>query len=93
MGTQIIKKAANPGKNAEEEEEVKLICTSPPIDKVDESLNALKQCKRLSLSTNCLERMPALTLSIAHQQKILKDFPYPVIISEKLQALMKLANP
>ena len=60
MGTIIIQQDKHPDKKLEDAEEIKLLCMIPPIDKVDESLNALKSVKYLSLSTNCIERMPAL---------------------------------
>jgi dynein light chain 1, axonemal len=48
------------GQNAAEATEVKLICQLPPIDKMDDSLNQLEACQKLSLSTNAIERMIAL---------------------------------
>ncbi len=48
------------GQNAAEASEVKLICQLPPIDKMDDSLNQLEGCQKLSLSTNAIERMIAL---------------------------------
>jgi len=44
----------------EEAEEVKLLCMSPPIEKMDSSLNQLVNCKKLSLSTNCIDKMISL---------------------------------
>lgn len=43
---------AKSGQNAAEASEVKLICQIPPIDKLDDSLNQLENCQKLSLSTN-----------------------------------------
>eukprot|EP00826_Nyctotherus_ovalis_P057229 TRINITY_DN7817_c0_g4_i2.p2 TRINITY_DN7817_c0_g4~~TRINITY_DN7817_c0_g4_i2.p2 ORF type:complete len:173 (-),score=64.72 TRINITY_DN7817_c0_g4_i2:147-665(-) len=44
-------------------EVVKLIGQSPPIDRMDDSLNKLKSCRVLSLSSNCIINMSvALTL-------------------------------
>ena len=48
------------GQVAVEATEVKLMCQIPPIDKMDDSLNQLEACQRLSLSTNAIERMIAL---------------------------------
>jgi dynein light chain 1, axonemal len=45
------------GQNAVEATDVKLICQIPPIDKLDDSLNQLEACQKLSLSTNAIERM------------------------------------
>ena len=37
--------------------EVSLICQNPTIDKMDDSLNTLENCEKLSLSTNSIERI------------------------------------
>jgi dynein light chain 1, axonemal len=50
------------GKKAEDEEVVKLYAQLPPIEKMDDSLNTLKACKHLSLSTNAVDRITALSL-------------------------------
>ena len=42
---------------AEEAEVVKLYCQVPPIQKMDNSLNTLKNCTHLSLSTNSIDRL------------------------------------
>eukprot|EP00518_Triparma_eleuthera_P005773 CAMPEP_0182463658 /NCGR_PEP_ID=MMETSP1319-20130603/7820_1 /TAXON_ID=172717 /ORGANISM="Bolidomonas pacifica, Strain RCC208" /LENGTH=191 /DNA_ID=CAMNT_0024663229 /DNA_START=35 /DNA_END=610 /DNA_ORIENTATION=+ len=42
---------------AEEAEVVKLYAQVPPITKLDNSLNTLKNCEQLSLSTNCIDRI------------------------------------
>jgi len=34
-----------------------LYCQIPPISKLDNSLNQLKACEKLSLSTNCIDRL------------------------------------
>jgi len=47
-------------KKLEDAEEVKLIACIPPMIKVDDSINYLKACKRLSLSTNFIDRIPVL---------------------------------
>eukprot|EP00920_Eleutheroschizon_duboscqi_P014176 GHVT01033052.1.p1 GENE.GHVT01033052.1~~GHVT01033052.1.p1 ORF type:complete len:190 (-),score=16.19 GHVT01033052.1:708-1277(-) len=45
------------GKSLAEETHVKLICHLPPIDKLDNYVNQLVACEKLSLSTNCIDRM------------------------------------
>lgn len=40
--------------------EIKLLCLSPPIEKMDSSLNQLTNCKKLSLSTNRIDKMISL---------------------------------
>mmetsp|Transcript_110439 Transcript_110439/g.276470 ORF Transcript_110439/g.276470 Transcript_110439/m.276470 type:complete len:187 (-) Transcript_110439:163-723(-) len=53
----------NEGANPEEAEVVKLMCLSPPIEKMDSSLNTLVNVRHLSLSTNTIDKMiplPAL---------------------------------
>ena len=45
------------GQVAAEAKEVSLICQIPFIDKMDDSLNQLEQCEKLSLSTNQIERV------------------------------------
>jgi dynein light chain 1 len=54
---------ANAGKKIEDETIVKLICTSPPIDKIDNAVNAFVNCVHLSLSTNCIDKIPLLPKS------------------------------
>ena len=51
---------AKTGSMAVEAKEVKLICQIPPIDKMDDSLNSLEQCEKLSLSSNLIERIISL---------------------------------
>eukprot|EP01041_Mallomonas_annulata_P008764 gene8764-18131_t len=46
---------------AEEAEHVKLYCQMPPITKMDSSLNSLRNCERLALSTNSIDRIIPLT--------------------------------
>merc|ERR1711957_498048 len=50
----------NEGKNPEEEADVRLMCLSPPIEKMDSSLNQLVSATHLSLSTNCIDKMISL---------------------------------
>ena len=45
------------GQVATEAKEVSLICQIPFIDKMDDALNTLENCEKLSLSTNCIERI------------------------------------
>ena len=45
------------GQVAAESKEVLLICQIPFIDKMDDSLNQLENCERLSLSTNSIDRI------------------------------------
>jgi dynein light chain 1, axonemal len=45
---------------AEEADFVKLYCQMPPINKMDASLVGLKNCERLALSTNNIDRMTSL---------------------------------
>lgn len=54
---------SNPDKKIEQESVVKLMCTTPPIDRIDNSVNTLLQnVVRLSLSTNCIDKIPLLSL-------------------------------
>lgn len=55
--------AGNPGKKLEEEKVIKLLCTTPPIDKIDNAVNAFVNCIQLSLSTNCIDKIPLLPKS------------------------------
>lgn len=48
------------GANPEEAEVVKLLCLSPPIEKMDSSLNQLVNVRHLALSTNCIDKMISL---------------------------------
>ncbi|KYO00816.1 dynein light chain 1 [Plasmodium gaboni] len=45
------------GKKICDEEEVSFICNIPLIEKLDNSINTLHKCKRLSLSTNRIEKL------------------------------------
>ena len=51
---------AKTGSLAIEAKEIKLICQIPPIDKMDDSLNSLEMCEKLSLSSNLIERIISL---------------------------------
>ena len=60
---------------AEDAEYIKLYCQMPPVTKLDGSLNTLKNCERLALSTNSIDRMIPLNgmarlkiLSLARNQ-------------------------
>jgi len=50
----------NDAANPEEAEVVKLLSLSPPIEKMDSSLNQLVNVKHLALSTNCIDKMISL---------------------------------
>ena len=45
------------GQVAAEAKEVSLICQNPFIDRMDDSLNQLENVEKLSLSTNCIDKM------------------------------------
>uniref|UniRef100_H3GMK2 Dynein axonemal light chain 1 n=1 Tax=Phytophthora ramorum TaxID=164328 RepID=H3GMK2_PHYRM len=47
--------------SAEESSVIKLYCQMPPIAKLDNSLNTLKNCEQLSLSTNGIDRLIPLS--------------------------------
>ncbi|CAH3044464.1 dynein axonemal light chain 1 [Pocillopora verrucosa] len=47
-------------KKASESDEVKLYAQYPPIEKMDASLSTLTNCVKLSLSTNCIEKIANL---------------------------------
>ncbi|XP_065541408.1 dynein axonemal light chain 1 isoform X4 [Lathamus discolor] len=49
------------GQKASEAKEVKLYGQIPPVEKMDESLSMLVNCEKLSLSTNCIERIANLS--------------------------------
>ncbi|KPP78738.1 dynein light chain 1, axonemal-like, partial [Scleropages formosus] len=48
------------GEKASEAKAVKLYSQIPPIEKLDAALSALGNCERLSLSTNCIEKITNL---------------------------------
>ncbi|XP_053545668.1 dynein axonemal light chain 1 [Bombina bombina] len=48
------------GQKASEAKEVKLYAQIPPIEKMDASLSTLVNCEKLSLSTNCIEKIANL---------------------------------
>ncbi|KAG9481374.1 hypothetical protein GDO78_010556 [Eleutherodactylus coqui] len=48
------------GQKAAEAKEVKLYAQIPPIEKMDASLSTLVNCEKLSLSTNCIEKIANL---------------------------------
>ncbi|NXR88955.1 DNAL1 protein, partial [Hypocryptadius cinnamomeus] len=49
------------GQKASEAKEVKLYGQVPPVEKMDGALSALVNCEKLSLSTNCIDRIANLT--------------------------------
>jgi dynein light chain 1 len=54
---------SHPGTKLDEEKIIKLLCTAPPIDKIDNAVNAFVNCVQLSLSTNCIDKIPLLPKS------------------------------
>uniref|UniRef100_A0A452GXU9 Dynein axonemal light chain 1 n=1 Tax=Gopherus agassizii TaxID=38772 RepID=A0A452GXU9_9SAUR len=48
------------GQKASEAKEVKLYAQIPPVEKMDASLSTLGNCEKLSLSTNCIEKIANL---------------------------------
>nr|XP_034968600.1 dynein light chain 1, axonemal isoform X2 [Zootoca vivipara] len=48
------------GQKPSEAKEVKLYAQIPPIEKMDASLSSLVSCEKLSLSTNCIEKIANL---------------------------------
>ncbi|KAM3670260.1 dynein axonemal light chain 1 isoform X3 [Ammospiza nelsoni] len=48
------------GQKASEAKEVKLYGQIPPVEKMDGALSALVNCEKLSLSTNCIDRIANL---------------------------------
>lgn len=48
------------GVKASESKEVKIFGQIPPIEKMDASLSTLASCEKLSLSTNCIEKIANL---------------------------------
>ena len=48
------------GRVAAEAEEVRLIAQLPPLEKMDAALGSLVACKKLSLSTNAIEKIANL---------------------------------
>jgi len=56
----LAKWEADSGTKASESEEIKLIAQIPPVEKMDASLSTLGSCSRLSLSTNCIEKIANL---------------------------------
>ncbi|NXO41201.1 DNAL1 protein, partial [Locustella ochotensis] len=49
------------GQKASEAKEVKLYGQVPPVEKMDAALSALVNCEKLSLSTNCIDRIANLS--------------------------------
>uniref|UniRef100_A0A4W3JY94 Dynein axonemal light chain 1 n=1 Tax=Callorhinchus milii TaxID=7868 RepID=A0A4W3JY94_CALMI len=56
----LIKWEERTGQKANEATEVKLYGQIPPIEKMDASLSMLTNCEKLSLSTNCIEKIANL---------------------------------
>lgn len=53
--------AKSEGAPVEEMEHVKLFGRMPPIGKLDASLSTLKKCKKLSLSTNMIDKITSVS--------------------------------
>ncbi|NWV31314.1 DNAL1 protein, partial [Grantiella picta] len=51
---------AKNGQKASEAKEVKLYGQIPPVEKMDAALSTLVNCEKLSLSTNCIDRIANL---------------------------------
>uniref|UniRef100_A0A8C2AAG1 Dynein axonemal light chain 1 n=1 Tax=Cyprinus carpio TaxID=7962 RepID=A0A8C2AAG1_CYPCA len=56
----LVKWEEKTGEKANEATAVKLYSQIPPIEKMDASLSNLVNCERLSLSTNCIEKIANL---------------------------------
>merc|ERR1712002_640771 len=56
----LLKWEGETGQKASEAEHVKLISQQPSIEKMDASLSTLSMCMKLSLSTNCIEKIANL---------------------------------
>nr|KAF6484065.1 dynein axonemal light chain 1 [Rousettus aegyptiacus] len=58
-----------------EAKEIKLYAQIPPIEKMDASLSMLANCEKLSLSTNCIEKIANLNGLIGKAFDSLSEFP------------------
>jgi len=56
----LLKWEGETGQKASEAEHVKLISQQPSIEKMDASLSTLSNCTKLSLSSNCIEKIANL---------------------------------
>ncbi|XP_062863603.1 dynein axonemal light chain 1 [Trichomycterus rosablanca] len=56
----LVKWEEKSGEKASESKAVKLYSQVPPIEKMDASLSTLINCEKLSLSTNCIEKIANL---------------------------------
>ncbi|OAF67486.1 Dynein light chain 1, axonemal [Intoshia linei] len=56
----LAKWEAQSGLKASESEEIALFAQNPPIEKMDASLSTLSTCTKLSISTNCIEKIANL---------------------------------
>ena len=61
----------NQGKRIEDEQIIKLICTTPPIDRIDNTVNLFANCVQLSLSTNMIDKIPLLPGSCLPNLRVL----------------------
>ncbi|SBT87372.1 dynein light chain 1, putative [Plasmodium malariae] len=83
------------GKIIKEEEEVSFICHIPLIEKLDNSINTLKKCKRLSLSTNRIEKLIPMSENIeilSLGRNCIKKFQFLEDISGTLKQLWMSYN-
>jgi len=60
-GSTTVDGVVIPNGPADEAVHVKLYCQMPPITKLDGSINSLKNCERLALSTNSIDKIVPLT--------------------------------
>uniref|UniRef100_A0A8C9T1C2 Uncharacterized protein n=1 Tax=Scleropages formosus TaxID=113540 RepID=A0A8C9T1C2_SCLFO len=58
------------GEKASEAKAVKLYSQIPPIEKLDAALSALGNCERLSLSTNCIEKITNLNGLSEYERRV-----------------------
>ncbi|SBT74900.1 dynein light chain 1, putative [Plasmodium malariae] len=83
------------GKIIKEEEEVSFICHIPLIEKLDNSINTLEKCKRLSLSTNRIEKLIPMSENIeilSLGRNCIKKFQFLEDISGTLKQLWMSYN-
>nr|XP_020464426.1 dynein light chain 1, axonemal isoform X2 [Monopterus albus] len=57
----LVKWEEKSGEKVSEAKEIKLYGQIPPIEKMDASLSTITNCEKLSLSTNCIEKITNLS--------------------------------
>jgi dynein light chain 1 len=62
---------ANSDKKIENEVHIKFTCTTPPIDRIDNTVNLFTNCIKLSLSTNMIDKIPLLPGSCMPNLRVL----------------------